>query len=347
MSFLVRCPYCPAEITLPETAVRASCPHCLRSFDTVPPTGSSSLFSATPSVTHSARHTQGRSRSSNEQDAPAGTVNLWGLAALFLGVLALLQASLLGERWLTIALAGLGVGVVFLGALVGWFQEQPSSRVWLGVGGALSGVVLLLALFFPGMLNNFWALDIPVARGDPNKLERVPHRYFRAPGKPLADDDWIDAASEGIRQGDVAFRIQSVQTSPAPELGSASCLLVHLRLANVSGWGTVRYEGFPVGQHQPVLTDEAGHSYRFLGQRARLLGLGALTFGAGETPTIEIPTSSYVDRQLAFELPPAGLDSLKLQLPASAWGRKGMCHLRIPRSFQATVPELPTKETKP
>src|SRR4051794_11038394 len=33
MSLVVQCPFCPAKVKLPATAVRATCPKCLHSFD--------------------------------------------------------------------------------------------------------------------------------------------------------------------------------------------------------------------------------------------------------------------------------------------------------------------------
>jgi hypothetical protein len=41
---------------------------------------------------------------------------------------------------------------------------------------------------------------------------------------------------------------------------------------------------------------------------------------------------------LVFEPPASGWNSLQLELPASAWGRKGTCRFRIPELFTAISP---------
>jgi hypothetical protein len=129
----------------------------------------------------------------------------WGMAAFVLAVLALLLASLVGVRWLTLTLSALGALVALMGIPATGTARESKDRVWLALGGILSGVVLCLTLFVPGLINDFWSLDVAVPETDPNQLVLVPHNQPRDPGRSMAADDWADTVKEATRQGDLLF----------------------------------------------------------------------------------------------------------------------------------------------
>src|SRR5436189_4334786 len=131
----------------------------------------------------------------------------WGTLAFALAVLALLVASLTLLRTLTIALASLGVIAAALG-LPGLSVRRD--RPWLIVGGFLGGAVVLLALFAPGVLNTYWAMDVPVPETDPHQLVVTPRADPRGPGSPLTADTWANADKEAIRQDDLLIWVDSV-----------------------------------------------------------------------------------------------------------------------------------------
>src|SRR5262249_33929781 len=81
----------------------------------------------------------------------------WGTLAFILGVLGLLLASSVGIRLVTVALSSLGLLVAAIG-LPASKARRPRDRLWLGLGGLVSGLVLGAALFFPGLVNDFWAM---------------------------------------------------------------------------------------------------------------------------------------------------------------------------------------------
>jgi len=114
-------------------------------------------------------------------------------------------------------------------------------------------------------------------------------------------------------------------------------VLVHLRLANCKHERTIPVEGFGSDTHRPVLTDETGRSYTFLEQRPRKPAKGDPVFEASGPRAAKLSSLARQDYLLVFSPAPSKFEVLKLELPASAWGRDGVCKLRIPRPFDASV----------
>ncbi len=215
----------------------------------------------------------GKRRGTNEERDEESWVSPWGAAAFVAGALALLQASVPGLWWLTVALAALGVLLVGQGIRATWPHPRATDRTWLVLGGGVSGVVLLVALAAPWLLNNWWAIDTQVALSDPDAQVVVPRDVPLDKGRRPSADDWADAVTEAIRQDDLFVRVESVKSGPrpgkaVPASADGSCLMVYLRLLNCKHERTISVEGFK-DTHQPVLTDDTGHSYAFLGQRRR------------------------------------------------------------------------------
>jgi hypothetical protein len=409
MPLVVKCPGCPESIELPERAVRATCPRCLTTFEAA---------RAQPSLTPP------RSDSGGDEDT-AGSVGPWGVVAFLLGTLALLLASLLAVRWLTMALSAAGVSVVAVGILLSPGARQTRDRIWLGLGGSLSGVVLVLTLVAPGVINPRWTMDFAVARPDPHKQVAYHRDWPRKGGRQLGPDDWVDAVKESVLQGEVLLRLDSMQREPLEDKGPTPYLLIHFRLASSGYIDTIKFEGFSNSGHKPLLTDESGRAYAFVEQRQRKPAAERFVFEAREiqvarlraavadlrrklakrprsaedtrqvkeaidavstcrndlwlplklyrsppnevavgTPMrllklddlVELPADldevseypevaplTFLDHLLVFEAPPPEIQSLKLELPASAWGRNGTCKLRISEFFVAKLPEVEIK----
>ncbi len=279
-----------------------------------------------------------------------GWINPWGLTALLLATLALLQAAWPGVRDLTITLAILGVGVVLVGlAAAGRHAWTRKDRVWLVGTGVLNGFLLLLAIFLPGLLNVYWPLDVPAHQTqDRNALVRVPRDRLQAEGQPLTEDDWVDAATAAIRQYDVVVRLDSARAGPwsnkvdgpLPENGGKNYLRIHLRLGNAGHTLPLVFEGFDNDRHQPLLRDAAGRSCPFVDQRPRKMpGPGVIVFERPNRQPRTISPPRYADYLLVFELPSSAVANLKLELPASAWGRTGVCRFHISEEFEGISPE--------
>jgi hypothetical protein len=238
-------------------------------------------------------------------------------------------------------LAALGSGTVLWG-LFGTRQDiQTKDLVWLGLGGAMSVIVLCLALFSPGLLNARWALAAPVAKSDTNLFVRVPRDQPQHKGKPLADGEVVDGRSEAIRQDDVVLRLESVTIGPLAGKGEKWYVQVHCRVLNAGQSKIVTFQGFGPGTNHPVLTDAAGRSYRFLEHRPRTDNAtkGPPTFGdALESMAAPVVPTAKLDSLLVFDFPTSGGDEMKLEIPASVWGGEGKCRLSIAAPFEASGP---------
>lgn len=250
----------------------------------------------------------------------------WGALAFALAVLALFVASLTLLRSLTIALSGLGVIAAALG-LPGLSSRRD--RPWLIVGGFLGGAVVLLALFAPWVLNTYWAMDVPVLETDPHPLVVTPRADPHGKGSPLTADTWADADKEAIRQDDLLIWVDSVVAGRLPDKAAKPYLLVNFKLSQLRTERDITVSAL-TGTQSPVLTDAAGTPWALVEQRPRRAII---------TP---FDAEVLIDQILIFELPLAVLQlpaakaadselpvDLKLEVPASAWGRQGVCRFRI------------------
>ncbi len=261
-------------------------------------------------------------------------ISIWGLTAIALAALGLLCASVLHVRSATIALGALGLALVLPGLLACRRESQASHWVWLLLGGGFSAVVLALALFHPGLLHHSWIKDEYVVQEDPNQQILVPVDTPFDPGRPLAGDEWVDAAREGIRQEDLFVRLETAKIGHLPDKGPASYLLVQFRLSQIRPDKKASFQGFAPDKHVPVLTDAGGAAYKFLFLRARK------PFPSKFDVTLNI------DHWLVYELPVGTsaapkIESLKLEVPAAAWGRQGVCRFLVKEIEIEEVPDVP------
>jgi hypothetical protein len=202
----------------------------------------------------------------------------------------------------------------------------------------VSGLVLLVALAVPGLLNERWLMDAPVA-DDPEAQVLVGRdKPPLTEGRRLSAEDWAEAHTDAVRQGDVVIRVESVKVGPLPGLPDPDYLQVHLRVAICRRERTITVEGFG-GDRQPALTDDAGHSYTFREARPRRQARGEPVFDASAPQEAALGPGSgpfpleNQDYLFVFAAPPSPFASLKLEVPAAAWGRKGTCRFRISQLF--------------
>jgi hypothetical protein len=348
MPVIVQCPYCPNKVKLSATAVKATCPKCLKSFIPVPPE-EAEKNSAKAGVMVGGGKPIPPIAQEKVEDLPEPEssmpewVSPWGLASFVLATVALLSASVVGIRVLTLGLAALGLGVALLG-IPATKEPTAKDRLWLTMGGLLSGLILLMTLFTPGLLNNRWPLDVAALRADPNKQVVVSRDQPLGEGRPLPADGGADAATEGIRQDELLICAESAKAGRLPDKGKATFVLVHFRLGNMSH-DQIAFRGFDSDMHKPLLTDSAGRSYVFLEQRKRLPTRDGTFFDSKATPGgVDVPPLTVQDYLLVFESPDASFTAskfdvpAKLEVPASAWGRNGVCQFRIAAFFDARLP---------
>ena len=375
MSFLMQCPYCATNINLPDRAENATCPNCFRNFPVVhtvkafttetttgPEEAAASFPNQATGIKWKMRQLAGKpapaSRDAEKDSAVTSPIGPWGVFSFAVAALALLSASLIGVRTLTVMIAALGLAIFLLGLQATWQRGRTKDGVWLVLGGGVNVVVLALTLFAPGVLNNHWALDFAVPIRDPNKQEVVGRHNPLGPRKPLASDAWATAPDEWILQDDALIRLESVEVAPMvryPEMirigtsadkgKGAPFLLVYFRLGVFGHVRPITFEGFN-DKHKLNLTDDAGRHYRLVELLPRIIRGGAPAVFDPQAMTVQtIAAPRYKDYLLVFEAPPEGVETFKLELPASAWGRKGICKFRISRFFEATLPYEP-KEGK-
>jgi putative heme-binding domain-containing protein len=250
-----------------------------------------------------------------------------GLAALALAAVAVALGVVAGLRWLTISLAACGLTVVLVSSWATRGRGAASGRLLQALGGILCAAVVLVTLFAPGVLNRYWSMDAVPADVDLNVCVVVARERPAETGRPLSEDEWVEAATDGIRQQDLMIQLESVKAGRLLEKGATSFLLVNFRLDQLWQGRTNTFERFVPGKDAPSLVDNTGRTYAFLGDRVR------------KAPT-KFDLMLKVDHLLVFELPPSGVEYLNLELSASAWGRKGMCRFRIVKVAQETTPDM-------
>jgi hypothetical protein len=373
----LRCPHCANEFALKRNVMKVTCPKCARTFLAV-----EAGLAATAPLSSSEPAKQGAVGSGATapvQAAPVQVVresgplslqkpisapaadsaleqaqetalpswmNPYGAAAAALAAIALVAAAVLAKKLLTIGLLAAGLALAMRGVWATRGNRKTSDVVSLTVGLGLCGLGLVLMLIAPALLNPFWAMDVALPRADPDKQVQVDHDNPREQGKPLSADDWTDAL-HAIRQDDLVLRVEGVKTGPLPDRDGQSCLQIHLRLANVGSERYIPFEGFAPDKHAPSLTDEGGHSYRFLEERRRKRSRGPkgrpreLVFEARSAEVVHLVPNRGQDRLLIFAGSPG--KALKLELPAAAWGRRGVCKFRIAASFPADRRDLDQK----
>jgi hypothetical protein len=198
--------------------------------------------------------------------------------------------------------------------------------VWLGMAGAACFVVLLVVL---------WGRV--AARNEGNQfvaIEPDPHEFLivtpdnRQIVNDLGRAEWADAATTALRQRDVHIRIVSAKVDAPPLKRSAAgadtsqALVILVQIANSARTAPAGYQGLLKGATPPALTDERGKSY-------------PLRRYPPDALDSTITSNKPVQEWLVFEPVAADVESVKLELPASAWGGSGMCRFHIPRSMMA------------
>lgn len=263
-----------------------------------------------------------------ENRAPITTLfSLSGVAGFCCVALALAQASLIGLRWLTIALSVVGVLIAGSGAWSRRAHWHSRDRVWLAVSGTLCGLIIFLICFAPGVLNSRWAIDRTVPQTDPNELTVVPRDKAMQRGRLLSKDETVDAATEALRQDDVVVRIESAKIGPVSGRGDKLYLLVQFRVVNSGQGQSISLEGF--NESPPTLSDSAGRTLAFIEPRLKQIRNRSVIFAEWSgRQSVEIPPRGSQDVMLIFESPLVG-NSLQLEVGSAAWGRKGVCRFRI------------------
>jgi hypothetical protein len=293
-----------------------------------------------------------------------------GAVGLLLGGCALLCASVSFLSGLVVPLSGLGL-LAGIGAIVlvqkRSRSEEPGARDFpeaLAPGSsflaplrgglvlpisasAASGLILVVALFLPALLGPKYDRS---RQRDAVRTNMRAIPLGSAPATPLPLE-WVDASRYALQQGDLRVQVANVtlehpaaatkpKAKPTLEVALGG-LLVRLRvtLAETGGranksfdWQENR-EAKPFGtkaNSNPVLTGSAGTSYAF-----RHCKVFDSVGGKRRANLFPVKTA---DEVFTFETPPAGWESLRLEVPASAWGAAGVFRFTIPASMLVSAP---------
>jgi hypothetical protein len=257
-------------------------------------------------------------------------LNAAAILSLFLVAGALASVSIESVTGLVRPLAGVGVAIglvaVVTSGLAGRWLLMP---VTLAVVAAAIFVVSFAA---PGILGPTYAASRQ--RVNQNDIQVLPHpQYARDPNVRIAE--WVDASKASVRQG--RFRVEVLHAGvgtgrPAGQPSvSKQYLLVHIRLHRHKTADEISAEAFAPPLLWPenvraTLWDTAGNRYEQQPVEA------PRTAGPGHSSSSG-PIVDATEEVLAFEIPPGSIKSLKLEVPAAAWGGPGTIKFAIPGSM--------------
>jgi hypothetical protein len=239
----------------------------------------------------------------------------------------------------SLALCGLVVPLSAAGLLAGLAAfglarlRYGSRRPLPAAGAAASGLVLLAALMFPALLGPTYVVYRQQETEDPGASTRAQPLSGQSGATPVGDAEWADASQAGLLHGGLHVRV--VEVSVGPVKGPAipkkkqrggKYLVVRLRVQKIEGGNDLASrEGKPPSPREAevraTLTDSAGQAYA----QQDLFDLSS-----AQGRRVSVFPVALVETVFVFEPPPAGVDSLRLEVPGSAWGTDGTFRFRIP-----------------
>jgi hypothetical protein len=261
--------------------------------------------------------------------------NVLGVVALFLGAGGLVLASVPSVAFLTLPLAGLGLVLGLAGCLPALAFGKGNPLV-PAAGSAANLLVVLLAVFWLGLVST-----LPFGRGaadpDADRIQAIPLGHPTADPAGLEQSGWVDASRAAVQQNDVRIQLTAVSVAPVemykvqskPKFSEQKYLLVRLRTFNVGAGRQLPYETWNAAGRGPqplTLTDNLGKSYA--------LKSADPDWKMTEQPHRDpVAPGRFTDELLVFEAPPADVEFLHLELPASACGGHDTYRLAIPRAM--------------
>jgi len=258
-------------------------------------------------------------------------LDLGTAAALCLGGVALLLDSWPDLSFLTKPLSGVGLVLGIVASVVAAFKKQENRPLAIAVS-ALCLCVLLFVGSWPTLGGSppasLWAIALR-------------KEGLLAPQR-ITEDDWVDASVSAMKreslQVEVAsLRIGAVQLKSQGRqvLSGDKYLVIGLRITDEGiVFRQVPYERWAdlaesPSKNPPTLVDNLGRPYaqKSFDPPAKVLGRADLSILIPGRPVGEV---------LIFSVPPAGVEYLRLSLPAAAFGGMGEFRFQIPRNMLET-----------
>jgi hypothetical protein len=268
-----------------------------------------------------------------EADDEVGLLRLQplGLLALFLLAGALVCAAFATTAAFVLPLVGASV---VLGLVSIWSAYRTGHRLLLPIAISLvAGGVLAAALANPRLLGPTYAAYRQPPESD-SEIKVIPHpQYLRDP--EVRSAEWVDASKATIQQGRTRVEVLDAGVGQARAVGTTSeprrYLLVRIRLRRAKTGDEIAADAFapPLvwsDEVRATLWDSSGERYEQRPVSVNRAGQGGPSSYIG----VNLDVS---DEVLAFEIPPAPSNGLRLELPAEAWGGSGTLKFAIPRSM--------------
>ncbi len=373
MPFFTRCPYCRRGTDAPDSAMaeNVKCPACLSWYTAVPeepgqqgtappvdartrasvpawavpepvlaPTETAiatelSLVVA-PAPRAASRVAETPEPSEEILDRKSGPV-LIGVAACFLAAAALATASFQSTAVFARPLAGVGVLVGLVGALVAGAENL--SRLAVPIGGAsVSGLALVVAWFLPSLLGPGYEASRVTSDYDPEAIRAIPLQLVSSGAEELGPGGYADASRSALHQGLVRVQITGATVAPVQVVDSKkrftkqSFLAITVRIQHLGHGNRFRFVHWDTTGERPVPAASATTDGRKLiaANTGQDVPVG-VTFGYDVFP------GKSVDDQLLFEAPDA-VGPVRVELPAEAWGGRGVLRFQIPSSMIVVQP---------
>jgi hypothetical protein len=370
--FIAECAFCKHQVRAPEHAVGASvvCPKCGNPFTVAPIEHASPRIMvaaeaprvvATPGPKGPAGLDATRLDHQDAADLPMppdvvtsphvsgapSSAPAWlcrvhpvGLAALVLASVALACASLPGLSGLTRVLAGGGLLTGLVAVAMCLASERP---YWLFpiAASSLAAVVLTLALFFPAALGPVYEAWAQRSSENADEVQIIPLRSNWRPADVSADG-WADAMRAVVQQGHIRVQVAGASIGKVrlraakPTFTKENYLTIQLRLVHVGSAREIEFQHWGDANADratelPTLTDAAGNGCAWQTFEPSMVVLG-------QARRASLHPGQFADDVLVFAVPKTGAElktDLRLELPAAAWGGRGVVRFTIPAAMFA------------
>lgn len=330
MPFITACTYCQGKIRVPDRALGVSltCPRCANAFTIVPFDEHSATVAVVAAPLELPKLPPPPVVVESAEPKKGWQVDRVALASCLCGSVGLLLAGSSSLHGAALGLAGLGLLIGSFGLLI-VPDERGRGQLWRGAGSVLSAAVLVLGVFWPGLLHNVW----PTSAAQQHDEAGLTSISFGKGGTQADAAEWVDASSRAAMQGDVRVRIVSVGVGPVrltdgrgARLTRENYVHVVVRVYNAGTERVLSYRTWNDGA--PNLRN----------QNDKPLALARFDAGseiAGRTRGGDLRPGRNLTDLLLFEVPATELRSLRLELPADHAGGRGVLRFTIPRTMIA------------
>jgi hypothetical protein len=258
-----------------------------------------------------------------------------GLGVWLLAGVALLCASVPVLCRFVMPLAALGMILGVVGLLRALFQGRSRLPV-PAIGTAVVIGVVYTAWLSPRLLGPAFLAYRTKDPADSAVIRVVPFSGSLLPAGGL-NPEWLDASQAALQQGRVNLRVVSahirrvtVKSAQAEKLPAGDYHFIRLRTQEVvppRQFAAVRSQALApkFDNVRPRLLDLAGKTYE-------LRQVLEATAVQKERKASTFPVAVQ-DQVFIFEASPAGVEALRLEVPAEAWSQKGSFRFTIPISM--------------